>query len=343
MPRLPFRALWTHRYHKYSHIASQHQRVWLAQTRLQLLKLQLKKRPLVAIALSEQFGDIVACEPVVREVRRRYPDGYIVWIVRPAFTSLLTHHPDIDAVLTEHCPAERVRLLQSGVFDAVFNLHLSHRNCRYCPDDSVNPIADQLGINYANYFDFGALLPVFSRVAGLPALENEPRIYIPEADQQAVDALDLPGPGIVLHCESGLATRDWRPEHWQKLVQHMLDTTPWPIYEIGLTGMIQHESPRFRSLCGQLSLLATAEVIRRSNLFIGIESGPAHFANATGASAVLLLGKLAAFDSYMPWSGRFGQGQDCRIVRIVGQPCNELPYEPVVEAVDAMLEVAIGK
>jgi heptosyltransferase III len=337
MPRLPFRALWTHRYHKYRHIADQYRRVGLAEGRLRLLRLRIGQRPVVTIALSEQFGDIVACEPVIREVRRRYPDGYLVWIVKPGFVSLLTHHPDIDLVLTEHCPAERTRLLASGVFDAVFNLHLSHRNCQYCPQDSVNPTADRLGITYANYFDFGALLPVFSRVAGLPELDDEPRVYIPETDRLAVDALGLSGPGIVIHCESSLGTRDWQSGHWHRLVQHLLDTTPWPVYEIGLAGMVRHESPRFRSLCGQLSILATAEVIRRSRLFVGIESGPAHLANATGVPGVLLLGRLAAFDTYMPWSGRYGRGQDCRVVQIGGKPCAELPYSAVAEAVDAML------
>ncbi len=335
-------ALWTHRYHKYSHIAHQYWRVRQATARLWLRKIQLGNRPIVAIALSEQFGDIVACEPVAREVRRQYPNGYIVWIVKPAFVSLVATHPDIDAVLTEHCPAERVRLLASPVFDATFNLHLSDRNCRYCPTRSVNPIADRLGIVYTNYFHFGSLLGMFSQAAGLPKLDGEPRVYIPEADRLAVDALNLPDTGIVIHAESGLGTRDWRPEHWQRLVQHLLDSTPWPVYEVGLSGVVRHESPRFRSLCGQLSLFSTAEVIRRSRLFVGIESGPAHFANATGASAVLLLGKLAMFDAYMPWSGRFGRGQDCQIVQIVGQPCAELPYERVADAVDTMLDRSTG-
>ena len=115
------------------------------------------------------MGDIIACEPVAREVRRRHPDGYLIWFVREPYVDLVCYHPDLNHYLIEKCPSERVYLLKTGVFDRVYNLHISHRKCRYCPEDPVNPTADRIGLTFANYYDRGDLLYVFSQAAGLPA------------------------------------------------------------------------------------------------------------------------------------------------------------------------------
>ncbi len=71
---------------------------------------------------------------------------------------------------------------------------------------------------------------------------------------------------------------------------------------------------RVLNLCGRLSILETAEVIRRSALFIGIDSGPAHLANAVGTPGVILLGDFLGFRRYMPYSGGYKNGTNGRIV-----------------------------
>ena len=133
MSRSRFQLLWTHRFHKITHILGKFWSFALKYIQLRLLKLRIGNRPLVAIILSEQMGDIIACEPVAREIRRRHPTGYIIWIVRKPYIELVEHHPDLDGYLVEKCPSERVYLLRSGIYDLVYNMHISHRKCRYCP------------------------------------------------------------------------------------------------------------------------------------------------------------------------------------------------------------------
>ena len=337
MSRSRFKSLWTYRFYKYAHIAGKFWSFALKYSRLRLLKLRIGNRPLVAIILSEQMGDIVACEPVAREVRRLHPNGYIIWVVRQPYVELIKYHPDLDGYLVEKCPSERVWLLRSGIYDTVYNMHISHRKCRYCPEDPVNPTADQFGLTFDNYLDRGDLLYVFSRAAGLPALTDDPRIYIPELVHRRVAALNLPKLPIVIHCQSSYVPRDWPAENWNRLVDWLLQTYPYPVIEVGVNPIVAQEHPRFRSLCGQLSLLETADVIQQARVFVGIESGPAHMANAGGITGIILQGQLFDFVDYSTYSGRYKRGEGITIVNHHGHPCSELPYFTVQQAVQQQL------
>jgi heptosyltransferase III len=337
-PRL--KQLWTHRYHKYTHIAGKYLSAWVKYGRLLLIKSRLHGQPLVAIVLSEQMGDVVACEPVAREVRRQFPKAHIVWFIRKSYVDLVRFNPVIDNYLIEKCPGERTQLLESGIFDKVYNMHLSHRRCRYCKEDPVNPVADKLGFTYVNYYHHGDLLHVFSQAAGLPPLTDEPRMYISQEATNRVQALQLPPAYVVIHCQSSHAPRDWQPEHWNRLVSWLLDTYPYAVVEVGLNPIVHNSDPRFVNLCGKLAMLETAEVIRRARLFVGIDSGPAHFANATGAEGIILLGKLFDFVEYLPYSGRYKRGEGVTILNQLGHPCSDMPYEWVQQAVENHLATA---
>ncbi|AQG79663.1 glycosyltransferase family 9 protein [Spirosoma montaniterrae] len=332
-----FRALWIYRFHKYTHRLG---KVWSFLRKylyLRLLKARLGNRRIVAIILSEQMGDIIACEPVAREVRRQHPHEYIIWVVREPYLELVRYHPDLDGFLIEKCPSERDWLLKAGVYDVVYNMHISHRKCRYCGGDPVNPTADKLGLTFDNYYDQGDLLYVFSQAAGLPALTDDPKMYIPDSVRSQVASLHLPPRPIVIHCQSSHVLRDWPAEHWNQLVSWLLANYPHSIVEVGLQPVVNLEHPRFRSLCGQLNLLETAAVIEQARLFIGIDSGPAHMANAGHIDGVILLGQLFNFVRYLPYSGRYKRGDGVTIVNNIGHPCAELPYAWVQRAVEQRL------
>lgn len=332
-----FQKLWTYRFHKYTHIAGKFWSFALKYVQLRQLKRQIGTRQLVVIILSEQMGDIIACEPVAREVRRLHPNDYIIWMVRKAYVELVRYHPNLDGYVIEKCPGERVQLLRSGIFDVVYNMHISHRKCKYCPEDPINPTADKIGLTFDNYYDRGDLLYMFSQAAGLPAITADPKMYIPQSVRQTTGALSIPADPIVIHCQSSHVMRDWPAANWNKLIAWLISTYHYPIIEVGLTTTITETHPKFRSLAGQLSLLETAEVIRQARLFIGIDSGPAHMANAMDTEAIILLGKLFDFVDYLPYSGRFKRGEDITILNDYGHPCAELPYSWVQEAVQERL------
>lgn len=332
-----FKALWIHRYHKYAHIGGKYINAFRKYIQLRLLKIRLGNRPLVAIILSEQMGDIIACEPVVQEIRKRHPTAYLMWVVRKPYLDLVQYNPNLDGYLIENCPGERVQLLDSGIYDVVYNLHISHRKCKYCKEDPVNPTADAIGLTFDNYYHRGDLLYMFSQAAGLPALTAEPVMYIPEHIKKAISARKLPAGAIVIHCQSSHVARDWPATNWNQLVQWIINTYAYPVIEVGITPVVTLNHPLFISLCGQLSLLETAEVIGQARLFIGIDSGPAHMANAMHTDGIILLGQLFDFVDYLPYSGRYKRGEGVTILNDFGHPCAELPYSWVQDAAQKRL------
>lgn len=341
-----FRQLWTHRYHKYSHIFKAFLIGYLSWFHFALVKLRLKKgQQLVAIIRTEHFGDIVAAEPISRYVRSLYPNAHVVWFVKGVFQELVQNNPNINEVHQEFCVTERKVLLQTGVFDEVLELQFRNNNhCLKCQTFTDNPVAMRRGIDVFTYLNFGNLLEIFAKTSGLIPVDqsfpgdDQPVLYLQESHRARVDALNLQRPYVVLHTQSNYAPKDWPKEKWEKLIDWLSKSYDYEIIEIGLKSDVVVRTPVYRNLCGQLSILETAEVIRRADYFIGLDSGPSHLANAVGTKGIILMGALNNFSTYNPYSGSYGRQERVALVREAGVPCAQMSLEFVIAEVQNMLD-----
>lgn len=293
------------------------------------------ERKMIAVMLLEHLGDIVACEPVARHIRQENPDAYIIWMVKKDYRELIDNNTAVDKTVIVHCLSERLMLSESGIFDRVIDLHFHDRHCSLCRKP-IKKGRDASTINLTNYFQYGSLLSAMSQSAGLPALDDKPRVYVPRHSIAGVDALRLPGEFIVINCTSNADEKGWPREKWERLLREIKERCSLPVFEVGLTPLIDGSSGICSSLCGELSILECAEVIRRARLFIGIDSGPAHLANAVGTAGVILIGRYLGFTNYIPFSGPYGKGENVQIVYAEG-PAADIPVDNVGSAVRKML------
>jgi heptosyltransferase III len=309
-------------------------------TELALLahKIRLKgpKRNIIAVVLLEHFGDIVACEPTIRYLRSKYPDSYIIWFTSHRYSELLRYNPNVNKVVMLYCLTEWILLSHFNLFDAVYNLHANERACPVC-DILLRKKKGKTSITIRNYYNYGSLLSSFAQSAGLPSLNDGPKVYSSDRVIRSVDLLCLPRELIVIHCTSNEKARDWLSDKWDELVDRLTNSFDIHLAEVGLVPTITKGLPRYFNLCGKLSLLETAEVIRRARLFIGIDSGPAHLANAVGTRGVVLLGHYRIFRSYVPFSGGYADGSSAELLRHDG-PVAEMPVERVFQAAKAGLD-----
>ena len=293
------------------------------------------------IALIEHLGDIVACEPVSRYVKSASPGTKTIWLVKHEYRELLENNPFVDLVVTVHCLSVKDILIRWCKVDRVLDMHFFERYCSLCnATGKPKPSKKQntSGITLQNFYEKGDILKSMSLFAGLPALEEQPRIHISEDVELRVNALHLPSQFIVIHCSSNTDTKDWQQENWEKIVYHIEMKYRNPVVEVGLHAMLAGSSNGlYRNLSGQLSILETGEVIRRAKLFIGIDSGPAHLANAVGTYGIVLLGSYLGFDKYNPFSGAYGNGKNASLIHVTG-PVANLPVRTVIEEVDAILK-----
>jgi heptosyltransferase-3 len=294
-----------------------------------------RRRLAVAIMTMERMGDIVAAEPIARLARQRFPDAWICWVTQAPYASVPQGFAAIDHVVPVHCLTEALLLQRLRVFDVTWNLHYNGYDCPHCCIPRNDP---GVKLTQQNHYDHGNLLAVQCHCAGLPRLDDSPVVVPPPEAVAAVDALALPPRPIVIHCASVDPTRDWPADKWRELVARMLAADPTAtIVEVGLQPrVIEADGPRQRALCGRLSVLETAEAIRRARLYVGIDSGPAHLAHAVGTPAVLLLGRFLTFARHMPYSGRYASGEGATVLHADGFAA-ELTVDEVFAAVRARL------
>lgn len=284
------------------------------------------------ITLLESFGDIVACEPIARELKRRDPNCFLVWGVKPAFRELVTYNPHLDLVLDVHCLSGRLLLSRSCFFDEVVDLHFYDRYCSLCRKPLRRPVANG-DLSLATYFLQGNILTTFGRAGGLQMRDEPPVVYIPEAYPASVGRLLPAGPFIVIHCCSNSIEKDWPMERWRELLEDLRHRNTLPVIEIGAESIFSESPPEgVKSLCGMLTFMESAEVIRRGSLFIGIDSGPAHLANAVGTYGIVLIGSYLGFDRYNPFGGAYGRECNIEIIHADGLVAT-IPVERVTDAV----------
>lgn len=309
-------------------------RGWIAN----LVRLRLARafgRATLAIGLVEHLGDIVAAEPISRLARRQHPGSRIAWVTRKPYASVPAAFQAVDAVIPVTCLTEWLLLRASGL-EPAWDLHINQRYCPRC-QVPVHKYGAAGGIDSANYYRSGNLLAVQCLSAGLPVLTTAPELRIDPAAADAVARLSLPSRLVVIHCASNEASRDWPRANWTALLDQVLRESSLSVAEIGLhPTVITEDSSRERSLCGKLTIDQTTAVLSRATLFIGIDSGPAHLANALGVPAVILLGGYKGFVGYMPYSGGYADGTRADIVRTDG-PMDTLPVAAVVQAVRSRL------
>lgn len=304
--------------------------------RLLIVKIQLgifrPRAQLIGIALLEHLGDIVASEPLIRKLRKKHPDAFIVWFLGSAYRELAESNPNCDMTVPLSDLSEWIVIRNSRLLDQSIDLHLPGRICTNCnvvlKKTSGNP-----RINSRNYYEFGNLLAVMAQNAGLPIIGDGPILSIPLSASCKIDKLALPARFICIHCNSNEADRDWEAEKWHDLVYILAETHQIPVVEIGLKSALPNVNlPLFSSHCGSLSILETADLIRRATIFVGIDSGPAHLANAVGTFGIILLGKYREFANHMPYSGAYQDGSNAKIIRHNG-PASDISVAEVANAV----------
>jgi ADP-heptose:LPS heptosyltransferase len=294
------------------------------------------KRKLIAIHLLEHIGDIVASEPISRYIKQQNPGDFILWSVKKPYREIVDTNPHIHKTVIVHCLSERLLLSKSGLFDQVIDLHFHDRYCSLCtkPLRKTNQGNE---VHLGNYFTYGSLLSALSRSAGLPISDGPPRVYIPQASVRRVDGLNLPECFIAINCSSNTPIKDWPADKWHELTGKMINDHGMHVVELGISPQVSN-SPhsKYFNLCGRLSILESAEVIRRALLFIGIDSGPAHLANAVDTQGIILMGSYLGFDKYNPFSGEYKNGTNSTIVYEQG-PVAGISVERVFQAANERL------
>ncbi len=159
-----------------------------------------------------------------------------------------------------------------------------------------------------------------------------PRIYPGDDERRVVDRLladaGIDGDFVVLAPGSAWGTKRW--PFYPELATMIADSFPVVVVggngDVELADLIVAQLPPRRGLSAadHLSLLASAELIRRAVALVGNDSAPQHLASATGTRTVTIYGPTTpsfGFGPLAPGSETAGvSGLDCRPCHRHGPP-----------------------
>lgn len=293
------------------------------------------KSELVIINLSEHMGDIIAAEPISRHLRSLYPAATLIWCVNNRFTELVRYNPALNGLLSVTCIAEWILIKKLfSPWIRMVDLLPDGRSCGTYKLTNRNK--SKSGLSVFNYLEQHNLLQAFADAGGLTEVEDETPLFHFSGNEK--DEVVFHFEYIVLHTLANDPQRNWSPEQWNLLLSRLLDSYPdLHVVEIGLESILHNSSPRFHNIANKYNLQQIAHIIKRSVLFIGVESGFAHFANALGTSSIVLIGHYQHYRNYQVYSGRFATGEGVSLHYHPGQ-LKHLDMENVWPKVESRLD-----
>ncbi len=312
--------------------------------------------------LHPTIGDVVMLTAAMRWVRRRFPACWIVVATSETSRPIMQGCPAVDEVWDRPRSGIGSRLafvsrVRAAKFDLGVTMYAHNQGIRLMKLGGVKAIAGVLGSKYRNAYidsvipepDEHATLGPISRLLarlGCDTSDWQPKFNIPAEVEQKIDTLNLPSRFIAIQVGASHPNKRWSIGSFMK-VANDLETDGMQVIFIGgpnESQLMKESKPPASSvsLAGQLTVMESAEVIRRAQLLITNDSGPMHIASAFSTPIVGLYGPTSP-KQYAP----FGTGhtlvfagcQDCprSIEGCRGDCWTAIRSEQVMAAVHATL------
>ena len=276
-------------------------------------------------------GDLILTTPLVEAASRYFSLASIDVVCIPTTADLLRNNPSIHEIIVYDKQADRFgfeiffrmqKRLRAGKYDVVLSPHRSFRSAliawstrakkRVCFHTSsgrflftdVAPYQEQL-------HEVERVLSLLEIFGNVDVQEKNPRIYPGDEERKSV-ARVLSGIEdrflVTIAPGSVWATKRWTEEGFRRVALALIETGFHIAFiggkddrEIGarITQTLPKQS--FTNFIGQLSLLESSEVIRRSRVLIANDSAPVHLASAMRTPVVDIFGPTIPEFGFAPY------------------------------------------
>jgi ADP-heptose:LPS heptosyltransferase len=278
-----------------------------------------RSRPIqkILIIRFSSIGDIVLTTPVIRSVKRKYPDAELHYLVKKQFKNVLAGNPYIDHihVLSEDLQ-QNIAELKALDFDVVIDLHHNLRTLRVKKALNVRRTYTFPKLNvqkwlYTN-FKWNTLPPnsiverYFEAVKPLNVVNDGLGLDFFIAPEQETKREDIPmghWMGYVACVIGGsFETKQFPADKWRAFIE----ACPYPVILLGgpddaaLAAEIRTVDPvKVYDACGKFNLVESADLVRKARVVVTNDTGLMHIGAAFQKKMVTLWGNTT------PWLGMF--------------------------------------
>lgn len=290
------------------------------------------------------LGDVLLTTPLIRILRKKYPNAEIDFLVRPEYSELLRHNPHVTNLLLydirEGFPGlqKLKRKLRSENYHVLLDLHRNLRSIYLRLRTPFSPFSNakiyrikknqiirfllvKLKINLYRKI-YGSPIPVWKKyILAAKPLGLEPdgqglEFFLPPELSNIIPTQinELP-PGnwkVVMAPGARHFTKRWLPEYFAELIRRLHQSYGLKTILVGgpedvaVTNNILQLLPDqiAASFAAKLSISETASVIKNAALVISNDSGLMHVASAFNRPLIAIFGSTVEELGFFPYSSK---------------------------------------
>jgi ADP-heptose:LPS heptosyltransferase len=276
-------------------------------------------------------GDVVLATPLIEKLHQYYPEAKLDFLLKKGNENLLAGHPYINEVLvfnkSQGKYSEMWRLLRrirSAKYDAVINMHrfgssgflVAFSGAKSKIGFDKNPFSWSYSRKVTHEIGNGKHevrrnLELIEHITDMKS--QAPKLYPGENDEKLISFHKTKGAYVCIAPTSVWFTKQWSLEKWVEMIT--LIPAELNVYLLGGPGdrgvcdEIMKRSARSNAvnLCGQLTFLQSAALMRDAKMNFVNDSAPLHFASSMNAPVT------AVFCSTVPKFG-FGPLSDDSVI-----------------------------
>lgn len=296
------------------------------------------------------IGDIVLTTPVLRCIRRQYPDAEIHFLVKQSFKPVIAHNPYINVIHTlDNDLNENIEALKKIRFDYIIDLHRNLRTMRVKKGlDAPSLTFDKLNFRKWLYVNFKwNVMPDKSIVdryfEGLKKLQlkNDGQgldYFIPDQLQTKQDDIPMGHWTGFVGCVIGGSyfTKKFPVEKWKEFVQQC----PFPIILLGGpedrdegNEIAATDNAKVYNACGKFNLTESADLVKRAKVIVTNDTGLMHIAAAYKKPIISLWGNTTPEMGMFPYYGFNNLNQNVSNLSVLMEvknlgcrPCSKIGY-----------------
>lgn len=259
------------------------------------------------------MGDTLFATPAIRTVRENFPKAKIIILASPAAAKILKANPygmEVVVLNNNWIILKILGLIRKGSYDLVLGLSwTSSFFTRFC---AAAQTGDFFSVNNTGGFSVIQYCFEVLKTVGVNPGSFHTEFWVKSETGRKVERFleninyNIKLPLIAVHIGGHYFVRKrWPVPYFVELIRFLTKEG----FQVALVGgcedlknslQIEEAIPEVLSAVGKLKLEETAELLKRSRLLIGNDSGPLHLAAAVGIPTIGLFGPTSP-DEYYPY------------------------------------------